>query len=228
MGMLRKNILAIIITILVSCFITSDAKSAVLFTDTFINDFNSQTNSVWGSETGTWLAEGGVYKTSTPSCMPQTYSSITSLPNLTDFTVNVDINSLNDGGIFLRSQDNLHGILLVTGGMIDGLYWHIVNDSYYPRTGDLYIAGFKGSNSHITIDVKGNTYTAYVNNNKELSTTLVDNTYTSGKVALYSNSSQTFDNIVISDNSPTPTPEPSTLILGFMSLSGLFGLKRRK
>lgn len=47
---------------------------------------------------------------------------MTTFASLTDFTVDVDVNSLDDGGIWLRSSYNsgsLSGVLLVTGGWGD-------------------------------------------------------------------------------------------------------------
>jgi hypothetical protein len=218
-----KKILASILFILASCVITSEAQSAVLFSD----NFDEGANTAWGNELGSWYANNGVYDSKYPNNNPPTYSSVTTLTNLQDFTVDVDINDLSDGGIYLRSQDNWHGVLLVTGGYgnsYNGLYWHVVNGGYSSVLNAVDIPGLHGSDVHITVKVEGNTYSAYVNG--ELKTTLTDSTFTSGKVALYDFSGQSFDNFAISDSSPAP--EPSSLILGIMSLSGLLGLKKRK
>jgi len=227
----EKNIIAIAICLLATSFTTLDAKAAVLFTDTFDSGV---ANSAWGNESGEWYVHDGVYDTLYPDNAPITYTSVNgaTLSNLTDFTVDVDIKSLSDGGIYLRSTDSLHGILLVTRGGYDfqGVYWHVVNGDFSDAYNLTDIADLRDSNSHIKVTVEGNTYTAAITNGSGMTVESVftDSTYTSGKVALYDNSGQSFDNVVISGDSPAPAPEPSTLILGFLSLGGLFGLKKRK
>lgn len=188
-------------------------QAALLFED----DFDSGPSPLWGNEFGSWGASGGVYDASFP--YPLTYSS---LPfDLTDFSIQVDINDIGDGGIWLRSQDRYNGILLVTGGngFFFGdtnprsgreLYWHIISNNVTSpilnRAENVFDPGV--SDSTIRVDVVGNTYKAYVDD--VLITTFVDSTYTHGQVALYDSSVQTFDNVRLEAN---VIPEPSTLII---------------
>src|SRR5205814_9614280 len=70
---------------------------AAVFTD----HFNSKASHLWKNETGAWAVENGAYKAIAPANFPAASSS---LPfNLTDFSVDFDINAVQDGGIWLRS-----------------------------------------------------------------------------------------------------------------------------
>lgn len=83
----------------------------------FSDNFNSGPSPSWGNERGNWAASGGVYGAQSPTNNPPDF---TSLPfNLTNFTLDVDINQISDGGIWLRTDAaGLNGILLVTGGKV--------------------------------------------------------------------------------------------------------------
>jgi hypothetical protein len=163
----------------------------------FTDNFNSGASPLWGNQSGNWSAAGGVYNAQAPNNNPSTYSS---LPfNLTDFTVNVDVNQVSDGGIRLHSDaPGLNGIVLVTGGNDWGrggigpsagtsLYSHVItNGVVSPKLDEAFNVFTPGQNYHLTVDVVGNTYEAFVNG--VLETTLVDNTFASGEVGLYDDS----------------------------------------
>lgn len=175
----------------------------------FSDSFTTAPSASWGNEVGSWSAAGGVYSATAISNNPPTYSS---LPySLTDFSVTVTINALQDGGIWLRSSSNANGILLVTGGRGgagSGLYWHeIVNGNWstpaiLSEVTGLFTPG--SSTATITVKVIGNTYSAFVNGSSTPATTLTSSLFASGKVALYDYSGQTFD-----DFSLTVIPEAS-------------------
>lgn len=129
-------------------------------------------------------------------------------------------------------------MLLVTGGdgYWDGspnpqagrdLYWHVFVDGvgmppgYLGRVHDVFDPGV--TDATIRVDVVGNTYKAYVND--VLISTLVDDTYTHGKVALYDavNPQQSFDNVSIS-----AVPAPSSAVMlgfGIATLAGYFAFQ---
>jgi hypothetical protein len=191
------------------------APAQVNFTD----NFNSGASPLWGNQAGLWAASSGVYFAQQPSNSPTTYTSLPYM--LTDFRADVDINGLQDGGLWLRSSitdGSRNGVLLVTGGDLGtgtGLYWHVVsNDSFSApinRVDGLFTPGV--SNAHIRVEVSGDTYSAFVNGSPTPATTLTTSEFARGEFGLYDFSNQTFDNIVL----VSPVPEPS----GMLAIAGV-------
>ena len=96
------------------------ATAVELFTD----DFDSGASELWSNDSGNWGALDGVYSASNPMNFPATYTSI---PNeVTDFTFEVDINDVFDGGVWLRSTFDgagpvgASGVLLITCASLAG------------------------------------------------------------------------------------------------------------
>ncbi len=183
--------------------------SLPLFAATVFRDsFDSSPSPLWANERGSWAAGNGGYYAQCPSNSPTTF---TSLPlNLKDFSVELDVNGISDGGVWLRSSFTggaASGVLLVTGGKQrsgTGFYWHIVhNDGYSPMLHDSGALFSQGDNVHIRIDVTGNTYCAYLNGSSVPATTLTTEDFPSGSVGLYDFSSQRFDNFTLSVAAPT-------------------------
>ena len=178
------------------------ASAGVIFQDPFDNGASP----LWNNERGQWTASGGVYFAQQPANYPPTYSS---LPfNLADLSIELDVNNISDGGIWLRSDPDGNGVLLVTGGWQHtgtGLYWHIVHAFNAGPLLNEHAGLFQqGDNIHLRIEVQGDTYSAFLNGAASPATTLTTSEYSSGRVALYSFSSQSVDNVVL-------TPEPATL-----------------
>jgi len=180
----------------------------------FSDNFNSGASALWGNEVGAWAAAGGVYKATSPGFMPPADSS---LPfNLADFTVDFDINNVNDGGIWLRSSAapstafGIKGVLLALK-TTDGparIYWHIDPDGTTEGSPTNVTVLAYGNNPHIHVEVSGNTYKAFVNGSPTPATTLTTGLFASGQVALYDNSLESFDNFVLQE-----VPEPSAAVL---------------
>src|SRR5690242_19369289 len=115
---------AVVAAILFGAGVASPA--AVLFSD----NFDSGASSLWGNNSGSWSASAGVYAATAPNNFPNAFSS---LPfNLTNFIVDVDIQGVTDGGIWLRSSlapgtsVGVKGVLLVLKYADFGtgqLYW---------------------------------------------------------------------------------------------------------
>lgn len=193
----------------------------------FFDDFNSGASPLWGNEAGSWSASSGVYSAATPGNFPNAHSTLPYV--LADFTVELDINNVQDGGIWLRSAAaggtsiGRTGVLLVTG-VSGGLYWHIVatGSSYgsilNPVTG-LFTAGV--SDPHLSVKVLGDNYSVFVNGAGSPATTLTTGTFASGQLALYDNSGQTFDNVSV-------VPEPSVTFLLGLGMAGFVQVLRRR
>ncbi len=68
----------------------------------FTDNFATGPSASWGNEVGNWTASGGTYAAQAPANNPATY---TSLPfTLTDFSFDVDVNKLKDGGVWLQQR----------------------------------------------------------------------------------------------------------------------------
>src|ERR1043166_8361232 len=98
----------------------------------FSDNFDQGPSFLWANESGSWTATGGVYFATAPNNFPSAYSS---LPYIVDgFSIELDINNTQDGGVWLHSQAapgtsiGVTGVLLVTKPSSNGLYWHIVEN----------------------------------------------------------------------------------------------------
>lgn len=183
----------------------------------FLDNFDTGPSTSWGNEVGEWTATGGTYAASSPNNSPATYSS---LPfQLRDFTLDIDINQVADGGIWLRSTNNEDGVLLVTKD--DGLYWHTVQNGYYSEALNAVSGLFTpGSNLHLKIVVSADTYSVFVDGQATASTSLSTGAYPSGRLALYSYSAQAFDNVQLIATSSSTTPGASDGASFTPSISG--------
>ena len=208
------------------CFTSTVSLAAVIFND----NFNSGASLLWGNDSNNWSASNGVYSTTSGG-----YSTSFLPFDLSDFTVDVDINDVWDGGIFVRSEYNngyYNGVSLITGGQGGGgrgLYWHTWQDGVH--SGILSHSGSvfsPSSDIHIKIEVQGDTYSAYLNNSSIAATTLTTSLFQTGQVALFNNKlGQSFDNVDI-NSSNQPVPEPATMLLLAPALLGLVGFKKKR
>ena len=185
--------------------VVSVAQAGYLFED----NFSSGASGLWGNEEGAWTAGGGVYACTNPDNFPNAHSS---LPfDLTSFTLEVDLNNIGDGGIWLRSNNlpgtsiGVEGILLVIRS--GDMYWHVTSGGagYGSSIGVIGNPFTAGTSGHVRIEVAGDVYKVYVDGSAIAASTLTDGTFASGRVALYSNTGgMSFDNVAL-------TPEPATL-----------------
>lgn len=199
--------------------------------DTFIDTFDDAkyTNANWGNERGNWTVSGGYYYAQNPTNSPPTYTALTSYAGLTDFTIEVDINAFQDGGIWLRSDATAsNGVLLVTGGFsgsFNGLYWHVVNAGGYSGFlgATAYSGTLQGEDVHLKVVVSGDTYKVFVNGSDTPLTTLVDSSFSSGYVGLYNYCGEKFDTFKL-----TTAPEPVSAGLFLLGGGALAFMRRKK
>jgi hypothetical protein len=208
----------------------SPAAAAASFSD----NFEAGASRLWGNEQGAWSAASGLYDAAFPSNFPSAHSSLPFV--LVDFTIELDVIDVKDGGVWLRSSAapgavGRTGVLLVTGGnggTGTGLYWHAVTSGDYgsklnEQTG-LFASGV--SDAHLRIVVEGDVYSVYLDGAQSPATTLTTSAFGQGQVALYDFSTQRFDNVVV-----TPVPEPQAAMLfalGLTVVAGAIWGRRRK
>ena len=114
-------------------------------------------------------------------------------------------------------------MLLVTGASGGDLYWHVISGGVVSPAlnvaDNIFTPGV--SDPHLRVVAQGSTYSVFVDGALTPATTLTDATFTSGKVALYDFSNQTFDNVTVA------VPEPAD----YAAVAGLalaaFGAWRR-
>jgi len=169
----------------------------------FADNFNEGASPLWGNEVGSWSASGGVYNAAAPGNFPNAHSLLAF--DLTDFELEVDVNDLVDGGVWLRASSTpgvgvgVNGVLLVTKG--SGVYWHVVpagggyGTSINPANG-LFPPG---SDVHLRCVVRCNVYSVYVNGDTAPATFVETGLFSHGRAGLYDFSGQTFDNVLLTE-----------------------------
>jgi len=185
-------------------------RAQIIFTD----NFDAGASVQWSNLRGSWATTGGVYYATIPNNIPPTF---TGLPfTLQNFAIDVDINQVADGGIWLRCDPTgTNGVLLVTGGNGWGsgnrggnagrsLYWHVITPANWsnPQILNEAFNVFTNpgvQNVHLRVEVVGNSYSVFLNGSTTAATTLIETngTYSTGNVGLYDFSTQTFDNFVL-------------------------------
>jgi hypothetical protein len=204
------------------------SSNAKAFTVT--DDF-SPPSTLWSNSSGNWTASGGRYFAQAPSNNPDTYTGLPYDFRNTNFSLTVTINSLRDEGIWLDSDGTINNaVLLVLGGNAqqgNWAYWHIDQGGIQSLPLNVNHNAFTPNLTYtITALINGNTYQAFddpdgvYDANSVLLTTLVDNTFSHGKVGLYqfSGGATSFSNFSVTGE----VPEPSTwamMIVGFLGLA---------
>jgi hypothetical protein len=202
----------------------------------FTDDFSAGASGLWGNQAGNWVASEGVYYAQNPTNKPTTMSLLPFALN--DFSVEVDVNGASDGGLWLRSDANRNGVLLVIGGNDHrgtGLYWHIVtgNGSGWSLPLNLSPSLFsQGANLHVRVEVEGDTYQAFLGESTTPATSLTTNLFSMGQVGLYDFTGQvyghsSFDNFALSVPDKEPVPEPTSMLLLLAGIVPLLWQRKR-
>jgi hypothetical protein len=190
-------------TLLLALALTVASTRADADALTFTDDF-SPPSTLWSNSVGNWTASGGNYYAQAPSNSPETISVLPFIFNNSGLSVTVTVNGLSDGGIRLDNDGTQNnGIVFVlggngygggnrSGGAGNSAYWALwQNGSSTQLLSEVDGVFTPGATYTITVLVNGNTYKAYndpdgvFDANSILLTTLVDNTFSSGRVGLY-------------------------------------------
>lgn len=209
-----------IVPVLAAVFAAAAAVAGPVYTD----NFDSGAQLPWENQRGNWVAGGGAYYAGSPNNSPVTASLLPYVAG--DFVAEVDIGNLNDGGLWARADSTATvGVMLILRS--HDIYWHVITN---PISGPWDIYGYQsrsGTSAHVKLTAAGDILSAYLNGAATPITTLDLSTisrpgydYSSGRFGLYSNSSQTFDNVSLT------IPEPATL--GLLVLGGWAALIRRR
>ena len=209
---------------------------------TFTDNFSPQQSPLWSNSTGNWTSSGGTYFAQAPTNSPDTYTGLPFDFTNSNFSLTVTINSLRDEGIWLNSDGTINNaVLLVLGGNAqqgNWAYWHIDQNGIQSLPLNVNHNAFTPDLTYtVTVLINGNTYQAFndpdgvYDANSVLLTTLVDNTYSHGKVGLYqfSAGATSFSNFSVTGQI-SAVPEPSTwamMILGFVGV-GFMAYRRQK
>lgn len=164
----------------------------------------------WNNERGTWSVTGGAYAAGAPTDNPATYSSF-GLP-IRDYQIELDVTSTifanqnTNGGIWLRSRisptpPNYPDGVLLGFGSVDSfatgdLFWQRYPNAPQNVALNVYTPG---AAIHLRVEVRGDTYTAYLNDSPTPTTTLTTPNYPSGSIGLYDNAAAgvAFDNVFV-------------------------------
>lgn len=210
-------------------------------TISFSDNFDNGADPAWSNApgAGAWQATGGVYNAQFPDNDPATYSGLPFAFDGSSVTLEVDVNALADGGVWVNGDGtNQNGVLLVLGG--DGygpsnggqggtaIYWHVVQNGVFSGALQRVSGVFTpGEDYHLKVTANGNQYQAFIDGSATAATTLTDTTFTGGRVGLYDEwGPMTFDNFSVTGS--VAVPEPGTWALMILGFGGAGAALRRR
>ena len=160
----------------------------------------------WNDERGGWTVTDGVYAAAAPSLSPAAYNSFR-LPQK-DFAIEFDVVGASSGGVWLRSElgsPEPRGVLLAfhdvyaPAGAAD-LYWtRWYGWGYQPPEGLALGAFDVGEDIHLRVEVRGDSYAAYLNDSPTPTTQFTTPDFPNGLIGLWDNAAgdTAFDNVLI-------------------------------
>jgi len=188
------------------------SNQVTLSTPPFVNSFEAPQDAAWwNNERGNWVVTDGSYAAGAPNYFPATYSSF-QLPQ-SDFLIELDVvnASIEDynvnGGIWLHSRLTSfepHGVVLAWGDTFPfgggDIYWHRNYGSGWQSAENIAQSAFSpGQTIHLRVEVRGDTYAAYLNDSPTPITTFTNPDFTADRIALFDNAAPgtAFDNVFI-------------------------------
>lgn len=196
----------------------------------FFDDFDAGESALWDGSNGAWDAAGGVYNAALPNHAPVTQALLPFEFDGASLQIDVDVNSLADGGIWMNTDGtNQNGMLLVLGGLGYGptggasgghaLYWHPIVNGGFGLLGQVDNVFTTLEDYHITVKVTGSLYEAYVDG--DLISSINYAGFSGGRVGLYDEwSTMTFDNFRVQGATVVPEPAAWALMLLGFGLAG--------
>jgi len=218
-------------------------NSGSLFAYTvFEDDFSDPTftSSNWSNIRGGWIINGdGRYEATQTNTSGYSRSFITTIPQLTTYTIEFDLHVYNLNGAGLGSgvtftsngasfgtlnRTEVEYVIRADGGQ--GMYWHLNAGPIYNQAPYTFA---NGGDYHFKIDVNSGSYSVYVDGSPTVITTASSTVNSAKYLGFYdNNSSKAFDNFIMyvgAPDEPEVIPEPASLV---MILFGIFGLAARK
>ena len=208
----------------------------------FEDDFSDPTFTAnnWSNITGDWFINSdGRYEANQTNTGGYSRSFITTIPQLTSYTIEFDLHvydlsgaglgtgvTFTEYGASYGSLNRTEVEFVIRADWGQCLYWHLDAGPIYHQVSCSFV---NGGNYHFKIDVNAGSYTV---NAPGATTTATSSVNSAFYLGFYdNNSNKAFDNFIMYVGEPGPAPEtvpePATLVMIFLSVLGLIARKRK-
>jgi hypothetical protein len=167
----------------------------------FQEDFNNGLAQGFSNDTNNWQVIDGKYTAANEFSF-----SMFGNTAWTDYSVEGDFDTAEDGGLMVRAQDFNNGVVLIVRPEYGDVYWILrVNGQFTTIYGHVQTSLKPFDTVHVKAAVKGDLYSAYVNGLLVTSADIPG--FPNGKAGLYlcQPPNQYWDNIVVCQQSTTTT-----------------------